>query len=118
MSEYELALNALYKKLVGCDPVPTDTGRYIVDQIKCDWWTVDTFILDLEKLFTDKPMLLAKMKEQINSGFYKEFYKDPAILVIYYMLKRRLKRLTRDWPLDRRALILFANDLGISLDEF
>jgi hypothetical protein len=118
MSEYERALNALYLRLIGREPVNTDTGRYIIEEIKCDWWTVDKFIDDLEKLFTDKPFLLDAMKQQMRSGCYKEIYLDSATLLVYYMLKRKPKRLFNDWPLSKRALANYAVDLGISLESW
>jgi len=42
------------------------------------------------------------------------FYKQSTVLLIYWMLKRKKRKLLDHWPLDRQMLIPLANDLGVS----
>lgn len=85
-------------------------------------------ILDeFEDLVDDE--LIGKIEEFVKSNIavieiikskYAEsaIYKQSTVLLIYWMLKRRKRKLLDNWPLDKKMLIPLANDLGVStLDD-
>lgn len=118
MTEYEPIMNALHSKLLGLDPVYGEDSRFIFEQIKLDWWSVERFEADLTAFYNDRPKLLLSAREQINAGCYKEYYKDPLTLVIYYLLKSRPRRLMDSWPLSYSTLGRYASDIGVSLERY
>jgi ppGpp synthetase/RelA/SpoT-type nucleotidyltranferase len=85
-----------------------------------------TILDEFEDLVDDE--LIGKIEEfvkknaaipEIIKSKYKEsaVYKQSSVLLIYWMLKRKKRKLLDNWPLDRKMLIPLANDLGVSTLE-
>jgi len=54
---------------------------------------------------------------EIIKGRYSEnaFYQQSTVLFVYWLLRKRKKRLLEDWPFSKGLLDPLANDLGISV---
>lgn len=68
---------------------------------------------DVKSFIESKPFLKDKIIKNYNIKF---IYRQPVVILLYYLISRRRSKVAELWPLTRDELIPLYNDLGISLD--
>jgi len=72
----------------------------------------ENLIVEIQSMLLDHPFLLDTVRKQYSQNV---FYQQSTILFVYWMLKKKKRRLLTDWPFAQRILEPLANDLGINL---
>lgn len=106
-------LDALYFSFTGIKPETQKSILTILDEFED---LVDAELIEKIETFVKSNDAIPEI---IKSKYTESaLYKQSSVLLIYWMLKRKKRRLLDNWPLDRKMLIPLANDLGVStLDD-
>lgn len=106
-------LDALYFSFTGIKAETQKSILTILDEFED---LVDDELIGKIEVFVKSN---AAIPEIIKSKYTESaVYKQSTVLLIYWMLKRKRRKLFDNWPLDRRMLTSLATDLGIStLDD-
>jgi hypothetical protein len=104
-------LAKLYRARCAKPPEPTGLDDLIVDA----FIDVDTTgITDRVNAFLDaKPFLIDSINDRSSR---KLLFRQPSILLVYYLASERAAFLQKVWPLTRSELAPIFNDLGKALD--
>lgn len=105
-------LDALY---FGFTKIKSETQKSILTILDAFESLVDDELIGkIEKFVKDTPII-----PQIIQSKYTDnaLYKQSTVLLIYWLLKRRKRKLLDNWPLDRKILVPLANDLGVSIRD-
>jgi hypothetical protein len=112
LEEYNIVdrINGLYYSITGIKPVPQKSSIVI-------WDTFENLIsADLIDNIHDVLKKTDGLSEIIKERYSKNlFYQQSVILFVYWMLKKKKRRLLSDWPLSKNILELLAGDLGINI---
>lgn len=74
----------------------------------------DKLIDSIETYIHQTPEVVEIIKEKYAEG---ALYKQSTVLLLYWMLKRKRKKLLSQWPFDKRMLVPLANDIGVSMRD-
>lgn len=112
LEEYAILerLDGLYLTLTGIKPHHQKSSIVVWDEF--EQFIDGTLIDSIQDLLNSNPSLsnTIKIRYQENS-----FYQQSIALFLYWLLKRKKRRLLSNWPFQRSILESFAIDLGISL---
>jgi len=97
--------------------------RSTTDWTRCPIYTVISLVTDhhVESIDTDeleswvnaKSFILERIRAQYNTGFW---FKQPAILYLYYAVKKRQRATKKVWPFSEDDLRPIYTDLGLPFD--
>lgn len=106
-------LDALYFGFTGIKAETQKSILTILDEFED---LVDAELIEKIESFVKSNLAITEI---IKSKYtVSALYKQSTVLLIYWMLKRKKRKLLDNWPLDRKMLIPLANDLGVStLDD-
>jgi ppGpp synthetase/RelA/SpoT-type nucleotidyltranferase len=106
-------LDALYFSFTGIKAETQKSILTILDEFED---LVDSELIgNIEKFVKSNTAIPEIIKSKYTQG---ALYKQSTVLLIYWMLKRKKRRLLNNWPLDKKMLFPLANDLGVStLDD-
>lgn len=112
LEEYgiQARLDGLYRSMTGLQSYSLKSSIVIWDQFEqlIDDQLVDNIQSELSKIDS--------LPEIIKSRYGDSaLYQQSIVLFIYWMLKKKKRRLLKDWPFSRDMLEPLANDLGISI---
>lgn len=105
-------LDALYYGFTG---IKADTQKSILTILDEFEDLIDSDLINtIEQFIKNNPAIPEIIKSKYSDG---ALYKQSTVLLLYWMLKRKKRRLLDNWPLDKKMLIPLANDIGISTLE-
>lgn len=109
---FQSQLDDLYRKYVDSnyDNKPQKLSIVILDEFK-ELICSDT-IQDIERFLKRD-----NIKEVIDSN-KGLIYRQSIIIFVFYLIKRKTRKIFNDWPLNRRIIEDLATNLGISLDQY
>ncbi|WP_444935091.1 GTP pyrophosphokinase [Microbulbifer sp. JTAC008] len=103
-------LDGIYYSITGLKSHNQKSSLTIWDEFES---LVDAALVDSIQSFISKN---PHIPEIIKSKYSKNpLYQQSTVLFIYWLLKRKKNKLLNNWPLDRKILDPFANDLGVSI---
>jgi ppGpp synthetase/RelA/SpoT-type nucleotidyltranferase len=103
-------LDGIYLSMTGLTPHNQKSSLVIWDAFE---QLIDDKLIDNIQNFLKKNAYISELiKENYTDS---TLYQQSTVLFIYWLLKKKRTRLLADWPLSKRALDPFANDLVISL---
>ncbi|NJA04553.1 (p)ppGpp synthetase [Methylococcaceae bacterium WWC4] len=112
LEEYTILerLDGLYFTFTSIKPHHQKSSIVIWDEF--EQFINETLIDSIQNFLNENPHLsnIIKSRYQENS-----FYQQSIVLFLYWLLKRKKRRLLSNWPFHRGILESFAIDLGISL---
>jgi len=102
-------LDGLYISMTGLQSYSQKSSIVIWDQFEqlIDENLVDDIQSTLSEIGSLPDIIKARYSESV-------LYQQSTVLFVYWMLKKRKRRLLQDWPLPDNMLEPLANDLGIS----
>lgn len=104
-------LDALYVNKTGLRPLLQKSSLIVYDTYER---FLDENLLESVSKFLSEHAFLS---EKINERYFSQvFFRQSAVLFVYWMMKMKKRRLLQDWPLSRALLGDIANDLGVSID--
>tara|TARA_R110000751_G_scaffold262728_1_gene362023 strand:- start:7668 stop:8654 length:987 start_codon:yes stop_codon:yes gene_type:complete len=74
----------------------------------------DTLIDSIESYINKTPEIAEIIQEKYSDS---ALYKQSTVLLLYWMLKRKKRKLLDSWPFDKSILIPLANDIGVSMRD-
>lgn len=103
-------LDDLYLNLTGIKPCRQASSVVILGEFK--QFIDETLIDSIQDILNKNPQLSDTIR-----GRYQEnsCYQEGIALFLYWLLKRKKRRLLSQWPFHRRIIESFAIDIGISL---
>ncbi|WP_017443923.1 GTP pyrophosphokinase [Gayadomonas joobiniege] len=105
-------LDALYYGFTG---IKADTQKSILTILDEFEDLIDSDLINtIEQFINNNPAIPEIIKSKYSDG---ALYKQSTVLLLYWMLKRKKRRLLDNWPLDKKMLIPLANDIGVSTLE-
>ena len=72
----------------------------------------DNLINSIESYINKNPEIAEIIQEKYSES---ALYKQSTVLFLYWMLKRKKKKLLAGWPFDRSLLAPLANDIGVGI---
>ncbi|GAA0861683.1 RelA/SpoT domain-containing protein [Paraclostridium tenue] len=106
-------LTEYYRSFAPIDTPDENINNLIIDSYR-DF--LDKNIYEKIKTFIDSKKSIKK--KILQNQEIKLIYKQPVILLVYYLIKYNRKAVYRDWPLTEDCLIPLYNDLGISIENY
>lgn len=105
-------LDNLYFDLTGVKANNQKSAQVILDEFE---EFVDEMLIDnIQKMIKNIPHIDVVIKNRIEDNV---FYRQSITLFVYWLFKKKKRRLIRDWPLSKEILVSFAADLGISMNN-
>jgi len=104
-------LDGLYQSLIGLTPHTSKSSLTIWDEFED---LIDEHLVENIQVFLGKHTLLSNMIKEKYSENY--FYQQSTVPFVFWMLKKKRRRLLNNWPLAKTVLDPLANDLGISTE--
>lgn len=74
----------------------------------------DTLIDSIESYINKTPEIAEITQEKYSDS---ALYKQSTVLLLYWMLKRKKRKLLDSWPFDKSILVPLANDIGVSMRD-
>lgn len=105
-------LDALYFSFTGIQAETQKSILTILDEFED--LANSQLIAKIESFVKSNPVIPEIIKSKYATT---AIYKQSTVLLVYWMLKRKKRRLLDNWPLDKKMLIPLANDLGISTSD-
>lgn len=102
-------LDSIYLNMTGLYPHNQKSATVIWDAF--EMFIDDGLIDHVQRFLKECPVLPGIIQKKYGENI---FYQQSTILFVYWMLKKRTKRLLADWPLPTSMLDSLANDLGVN----
>jgi ppGpp synthetase/RelA/SpoT-type nucleotidyltranferase len=99
----------LYREFTGLEPEPSPLNELVVDHYKA--WAKEGFKEELAAFLKEKAFLADTIKERAASEL---LYRQPAILLAYWVVKQVPRTASQDSPLTQDELNPIYSDLGLA----
>lgn len=98
----------LYREFTGLEPEPSPLNELLVDHYKA--WAKEGFKEELAAFLNEKAFLADTIKER---GASELLYRQPAILLAYWVVRQAPRTASQDSPLTQDELNPIYSDLGL-----
>lgn len=104
-------LDAFYESFTGLAPHTSKSSITIWDEFE---ELIDENLVDnIQTTINNNSFLASVIRDKYSDN---AFYQQSTILFVYWMLKKRKRKLLNNWPLHMSVLEPLANDLGVSTE--
>ena len=112
LEDYDIIdrLDGIYTSFTGLKPYHPKAAITIWDEF--EQCINDTLVDKIQAMLKEFGFLSEIIKDKYREN---SFYQQSTVLFVYWMLKKKKRRLLKDWPFPREFLDPLATDLGISI---
>ncbi|WP_144780530.1 GTP pyrophosphokinase [Marinobacter maritimus] len=102
-------LDGIYTGITGYKPHNQKSSIVIWDAF--EQFLDECLIDNIQRFVESNPHIPEVIKSRYH---FSNLYQQSVVLFVYWLLKRKRRRLLRDWPLPKEILEPLANDVGVS----